>query len=66
MLKKVLHWFFGLGIVAGVLLILGAVGASDLNEISGLEMLKRGIFGFLVIGFNFISLKASGWKYVAE
>ena len=66
MLRKVSQWFFGLCIFGGVLIILGAVGASDLNEISGLEMLTRGIFGFLVIGFNFIGLRASGWRYVEE
>lgn len=66
MLRKICHWFFGLCIFGGVLIILGAVGASDLNEISGIEMLKRGIFGLLVIGFNFIGLRASGWRYVEE
>lgn len=66
MLRKIWHWFFGLCIFGGVLIILGAVGASDLNEISGIEMLKRGIFGLLVIGFNFIGLIASGWRYVEE
>ena len=66
MLRKVIHWIFKLGIFVGVLIILGALGASDLNEISGLEMFTRGIFGFLVIGFNCVGLKATGWKYVAE
>ena len=66
MLRKICHWFFGLCIFGGVLIILGAVGASDLNEISGIKMLKRGIFGLLVIGFNFIGLIASGWRYVEE
>ena len=66
MLRRVIHWFFGLCIFGGVLIILGALGASDLNEISGLEMFTRGVFGFLVIGFNFVGLKATGWKYVEE
>ena len=65
MLRKISHRFFGLCIFGGVLTILGALGASDLNEISGIEMLMRGIFGFLVIGFSVIGLKASGWKYIA-
>ena len=66
MLKKICHCFFGLCIFGGVLIILGALGASDLNEISGIEMFIRGIFGFIVIGFNFLGLRATGWKYVAE
>ena len=66
MLKKISQWIFKLCILGGVLIILGALGASDLNEISGIEMFTRGIFGFLVIAFNFVGLKASGWKYVEE
>lgn len=66
MLKKICHWFFGLCILGGALIILGALGASDLNEISGIEMLTRGIFGFLVIAYNYLGLKATGWRYVAE
>lgn len=66
MLRKVCHWIFGLCIFGGVLIILGALGASDLNEISGIEMLSRGIFGLLVIAFNCVGLKASGWRYVEE
>ena len=66
MLKKISQWIFKLCIFGGVLIILGALGASDLNEISGIEMFTRGIFGFLVIAFNFVGLKASGWKYVEE
>lgn len=66
MLRKVSQWIFKLGIFGGVLIILGALGASDLNEISGIEMFIRGIFGFIVIGFNFLGLRATGWKYVAE
>lgn len=66
MLRKVCHWIFGLCIFGGVLIILGALGASDLNEISGIEMFTRGIFGFLVIGLNYIGLRATGWRYIAE
>lgn len=64
MLRKVSQWIFKLCIFGGVLIILGALGASDLNEISGIEMLSRGIIGFLVIGFNYLGLRATGWKYV--
>ena len=66
MLRKIIRWFFGLSIFGGVLIILGALGASDLNEISGIEMFIRGIFGFLVIGFNCLGLKVTGWKYIPE
>ena len=66
MLRKICHWIFGLCIMGGVLIILGALGASDLNKIDGIELLKQGIFGFLVIGFNYIGLRLSGWRYIAE
>ena len=64
MLKKVIHCFFGLCILGGVLIILGAVGASDLNQIDATEMLIQGVFGFCVIGFNYIMLRVTGWEYI--
>ena len=66
MLRKICHWIFGLCILGGFLFVIGAVEASDLNAISANEMLKRGIFGILVISFSLIGLKASGWRYIED
>lgn len=66
MLEKINRWIFGLSIIGGVLIILGALGASDLNAISGFDMFKRGVFGFLVIGIGCIGLRATGWRYIGE
>lgn len=64
MLKKVIQWILGLSILIGILIIIGALGASDLEQIGIRELVKRGLTGSLVIVISYTILRLTGWEYV--
>ena len=64
MLKKVIQWILGLSILIGILIIIGALSASDLEQIGIQELVKRGLTGSLVIVISYTILRLTGWEYV--
>lgn len=63
MLKKVCHWFFGLCMFAGFVVMLGTFGSSDLNLIDFETILVQSGIALALILFGFIGLKLSAWEY---
>jgi len=52
--------FFGLCMVAGFVIILGAAGSSDLDLIGFNEILVRGLTGLGVSGVGYFGLRLTG------
>lgn len=64
MLRKIIHWILGFIIFIGILTVIGAIGASDLEMIGVGELVKRGLAGSLVIIIGYTLLRLTGWEYV--
>ena len=64
MLTKIIHWILGFIIFIGILTVIGAIGASDLEMIGVGELVKRGLAGSLVIIIGYTLLRLTGWEYV--
>lgn len=51
------HRYFGIGVIAALLLILGAAGASDTNTITLTQLLQA-----LLCGIGALGLSIFGWQ----
>ena len=55
--KGLMHKFFGIAMIAALLLILGAAGASDTNTITMTQLLQA-----LACGIGALGLSIFGWQ----
>lgn len=61
--KNVVHIIFGLMMIAGFVMILGAAGSSDLDLIGFNEILVRAFTGLGVLGVGYFGLRLTGAKF---
>ena len=64
MRKKVIDLISGVSISAGLFLIIGAVGSSDLEVLTETEVNIRIIAGIILTGLGAIGVKIGGKYYV--
>lgn len=64
MLKKIIQWMLGLCILIGIIIVIGALGDSDLNKIGVAELVKRGLTGSGLVLISYIILRLTGWDYI--
>lgn len=59
-MRKILHIVFGLCMVAGIVMILGTAGSSDLGMIDFNTILVDSLIGLGVTAIGYIGLKLTG------
>ena len=64
MLRKIYQGLFISSVLAGFILMIGTVGASDLNIIDFEKIFVQASIAMLLILAGFFGLKLSGWEYI--
>lgn len=64
MLRKFCHWFFGLCMLVGMVLIIGTAGSSDLNLLDWNTLLKQSGIAMTLVIVGFVGLKLSKWEHM--
>lgn len=63
MVKKVLHTIFGLSVLAGIILMIGTAGSSDLELIGFEELVVQSSKGLIIMLGGISGLWLSGWRF---
>lgn len=63
MITKVLHKIFGLSVLAGIILMIGTAGSSDLDLIGFEELVVQSSKGLIIMLVGMSGLWLSGWRF---